>query len=125
MDAAAGPDSGFLRHPLRHESPRGEIAETRQLGDNATAMTEQDILSGAPRASGAQLWAVLDEIPARVSFIDRDRRHAYVNREYAEFVGRPPTRSSRRSARSSAMGPAPPAASAGENRGWPSAPGAG
>jgi PAS domain S-box-containing protein len=52
-------------------------------------MTERDILGAGPQASAAQLWAVLDEIPARVSFIDRDRRHAYVNREYAAFVGRP------------------------------------
>ena len=52
-------------------------------------MTEQDNPGGGPRASTAQIWNVLDEIPARVSFIDRERRHAYVNREYAAFVGRP------------------------------------
>ena len=42
-----------------------------------------------PAIGAAELWAVLDEIPARVSYIDRARRHTYVNREYAEFVGRP------------------------------------
>jgi PAS domain S-box-containing protein len=42
-----------------------------------------------PAASAAELWAVLDEIPARVSYIDRARRHGYVNREYADFIGRP------------------------------------
>jgi two-component system NtrC family sensor kinase len=32
---------------------------------------------------------VLDSFPARVALFDRDRRHWYVNREYARFVGRP------------------------------------
>ena len=33
---------------------------------------------------------MLDSIPARVALYDRDRRHRYVNREYANFVGREP-----------------------------------
>jgi PAS domain S-box-containing protein len=33
---------------------------------------------------------MLDSIPARVALYDRDRRHRYVNREYAGFVGREP-----------------------------------
>jgi PAS domain S-box-containing protein len=45
--------------------------------------------SSGPTANAAELWAVLDEIPARVSYIDRARRHTYVNREYAAFVGLP------------------------------------
>jgi PAS domain S-box-containing protein len=52
-------------------------------------MTEPDPPIAAPGVRAAELWAVLDEIPARVSYIDRARRHTYVNREYAEFVGRP------------------------------------
>src|SRR6516165_7180946 len=37
----------------------------------------------------AKLLAFLDAIPARVAFIDRDRRHLYANREYAEMIGMP------------------------------------
>jgi len=37
----------------------------------------------------ARLRLVLDAIPARVSLLDRDQRHCYVNAEYAELVGRP------------------------------------
>jgi PAS domain S-box-containing protein len=36
-----------------------------------------------------QLRCVLDAIPARVSLLDRDQRHCYVNKEYAELAGRP------------------------------------
>jgi two-component system NtrC family sensor kinase len=35
-----------------------------------------------------QLRAILDTIPARVAFIDRQRRHRYVNHEYIMLVGR-------------------------------------
>ena len=52
-------------------------------------MTAPDPPIDRSGARAAELWAVLDEIPARVSYIDRARRHTYVNREYAEFVGRP------------------------------------
>jgi PAS domain S-box-containing protein len=38
----------------------------------------------------AQLRVILDGIPARVALYDRDRRHCYVNQEYASFVGRAP-----------------------------------
>jgi PAS domain S-box-containing protein len=38
----------------------------------------------------AQLRAILDGIPARVALYDRERRHCYVNREYASFVGSEP-----------------------------------
>jgi PAS domain S-box-containing protein len=38
---------------------------------------------------GAQLHLVLESIPARVSLMDRDQRHCYVNNEYAELAGRP------------------------------------
>lgn len=34
--------------------------------------------------------AVLDAIPARIALLDRERRHCYVNQEYAAFVGKPP-----------------------------------
>jgi two-component system NtrC family sensor kinase len=37
----------------------------------------------------ARLRLVLDAIPARVSLLDREERHCYVNNEYAELVGRP------------------------------------
>ena len=36
-----------------------------------------------------QLGAILDVIPARVALLDRDRRHRYVNHEYARFTGLP------------------------------------
>jgi two-component system NtrC family sensor kinase len=36
-----------------------------------------------------RLRCVLDAIPARVSLLDRDQRHCYVNKEYAELAGRP------------------------------------
>src|SRR5947209_612359 len=35
------------------------------------------------------LEAVLDAIPGRVALLDREERHRYVNREYAQFVGFP------------------------------------
>jgi PAS domain S-box-containing protein len=38
----------------------------------------------------AQFRAVLDNIPTRIALLDRERRHWYVNRDYAAFVGRPP-----------------------------------
>ena len=44
-----------------------------------------------PAASADQLWSVLDEMPARISYIDRGRRHRYVNREYAQLIGLPPS----------------------------------
>jgi PAS domain S-box-containing protein len=40
-------------------------------------------------AGGAELRMLLDNIPARVALLDRQRRHWYVNQEYARFVGRP------------------------------------
>ncbi|MDX1486863.1 MAG: PAS domain-containing protein, partial [Acidiferrobacterales bacterium] len=40
-----------------------------------------------PNTSADTLWELLDALPMRVSFIDRTRRHRYVNREYAEFIG--------------------------------------
>lgn len=43
-----------------------------------------------PLVGEAQLRAVLDAIPARVALYDRERRHRWVNREYAKFVGREP-----------------------------------
>jgi two-component system NtrC family sensor kinase len=53
-------------------------------------------MSAAPRKRNdgpgfeeAKLLAFLDAIPARVAFIDRDRRHLYANREYAESIGMP------------------------------------
>ncbi len=37
----------------------------------------------------AQLRLVLESIPARVSLMDREQRHCYVNAEYAELAGLP------------------------------------
>ncbi|MBX9701558.1 MAG: PAS domain S-box protein, partial [Acetobacteraceae bacterium] len=37
-----------------------------------------------------QLRAILDALPARIALYDRERRHRYVNQEYARFVGRVP-----------------------------------
>lgn len=36
-----------------------------------------------------QLWAVLDDTPSRISFIDRERRHRFANKDYAAMIGRP------------------------------------
>lgn len=49
-------------------------------------------LHRAPRleVGEAQFRAILDAIPARVALLDRERRHCYVNREYAAFVARRP-----------------------------------
>jgi two-component system NtrC family sensor kinase len=38
---------------------------------------------------GAKLLTFLDAIPARVAFINQERRHLYANREYAETIGIP------------------------------------
>jgi two-component system NtrC family sensor kinase len=40
-------------------------------------------------AGEAQLRILLDNIPARVALLDRERRHRYVNQEYIQFAGRP------------------------------------
>jgi PAS domain S-box-containing protein len=40
-------------------------------------------------SDAALLRGVLDAAPARVCVISRDRRYLYVNREFAEFAGRP------------------------------------
>ena len=37
----------------------------------------------------AKLLTFLEAIPGRVAFINRDRRHLYANREYAETIGMP------------------------------------
>jgi two-component system NtrC family sensor kinase len=42
-----------------------------------------------PVPDPALLQGVLDAAPARVCVISRDRRYLYVNREFAEFAGRP------------------------------------
>ena len=42
-----------------------------------------------PGLDEAKLLAILDAIPARVAFIDRDLRHLYANREFAESIGMP------------------------------------
>ena len=40
-------------------------------------------------AGEAEVRMLLENVPARVALLDRDRRHWYVNQEYARFVGRP------------------------------------
>ena len=40
-------------------------------------------------AGAAELRMLLDSVPARVALLDRNRRHWYVNQDYARFVGRP------------------------------------
>jgi len=45
--------------------------------------------NAGPGFEEAKLLSFLDDIPARVAFIDRDRRHLYANREYAEAIGMP------------------------------------
>ena len=41
------------------------------------------------RLTDDRLRRVLEAIPARVSLLDREQRHCYVNNEYAELTGRP------------------------------------
>jgi two-component system NtrC family sensor kinase len=43
----------------------------------------------APGPDATLLQGVLDAAPARVCVISRERRYLYVNREFAEFAGRP------------------------------------
>ena len=61
-------------------------------------LAASESMSGSSRAPSppefeevgeVQLRAILDTIPARVAFIDRQRRHRYVNHEYMMLVGRP------------------------------------
>jgi PAS domain S-box-containing protein len=40
-----------------------------------------------PGLDETKLLALLDAIPARIAFIDRDRRHLYANREHAKNLG--------------------------------------
>lgn len=44
---------------------------------------------GRPQASAEALWAVLDDLPVRISFVDREGRLRYANRQYATFIGLP------------------------------------
>jgi len=53
-------------------------------------------MSAAPRNGNAgpgfeevKLLAFVDAIPARVAFFNREHRHLYANREYAEAIGMP------------------------------------
>ena len=52
--------------------------------------TSGDDADGRPRLEAAEVWEILDDLPTRVSFVDRDRCHRYVNREYAELIGLAP-----------------------------------
>jgi PAS domain S-box-containing protein len=45
--------------------------------------------NAGPGFDEVKLLAFLDAIPARVAFINRERRHLYANREYAETIGIP------------------------------------
>src|SRR5271166_5006811 len=45
--------------------------------------------SPAAMLDAEELRTVLDSIPARIALLDRGRRHRFVNREYAAFVGKP------------------------------------
>jgi two-component system NtrC family sensor kinase len=45
--------------------------------------------SAGPGFEEPKLLTFLDAIPARVAFLDRERRHLYANREYAEAIGMP------------------------------------
>ena len=42
-----------------------------------------------PGLDETKLLAILDAIPVRIAFIDRDRRHVYANREHAKNLGVP------------------------------------
>jgi len=48
-----------------------------------------EVLPGLPALTISQLRAILDAIPARITLLDRQRRHRYINLEYARFAGRP------------------------------------
>src|SRR5262249_26088294 len=61
-----------------------------------TRAADEHINERFPGLDAAKLLAILDGAPARIAFIDRDRRHLYANQEYcrhldtpaAEIVGR-------------------------------------
>lgn len=46
-------------------------------------------IEALPDLEAAQLRALLDASLARIAYLDRERRHRYVNPEYAAFIGRP------------------------------------
>ncbi len=58
------------------------MEQSRPLPPAANAAGPQSLLVGE-----RELRAVLDALPARVALYDRERRHRYVNRAYADFVG--------------------------------------
>src|SRR3954454_906406 len=58
--------------------------------DDAAAMNAPPHAGPSLEVGEAQFRAILDAIPARVALLDRERRHCYVNREYAAFVDRRP-----------------------------------
>ncbi len=75
------------------EDPTGQQppAVGKQPGRDMAAAPAEGAGPPTPLFVGeAQLRAILDAIPARVALYDRERRHRYVNREYASFVGRAP-----------------------------------
>ncbi len=51
-------------------------------------ITERKAIAERIRTSEAQLRLITDSIPALVSYIDRDERYRFVNRQYSEWFGR-------------------------------------
>src|SRR3954454_24999325 len=58
--------------------------------DDAAAMNAPPHAGPSLEVGEAQFRAILDAIPACVALLDRERRHCYVNRQYAAFVARTP-----------------------------------
>jgi two-component system NtrC family sensor kinase len=50
--------------------------------------TEQKLAEDSVRAAEAQQRLILDNIPARVAFVDSERRHRYVNKRYLDLLER-------------------------------------
>jgi len=78
----------------RRQSPEQHDARQRgrrNLVTPASGLCDGDQCAAAGLVAGeAQLRVLLDNIPARVALLDRQRRHCYVNQEYAAYVGLPP-----------------------------------
>ena len=100
--STAASTSAWRGSARRSSATRQSRKSSRRYPGPATCMSARKMSGNPPNSKAgrfpgldeAKLLALLDAIPARVAFIDRDRRHLYANREYAETIGMPAEASS-------------------------------